>query len=78
MGYEDKWLPCADCHQDFRYTAYEQEIAARRGSGTPQRCLRCLILRQKEKATFTAKSRDAQNESIRLGGGVSDAETNRP
>ena len=44
--YSDKVLTCADCSQDFVFTASEQEFYATRGFTEPRRCSSCRASRK--------------------------------
>ena len=44
--YGDKALTCADCSQDFIFTASEQEFYATRGFTEPRRCPSCRASRK--------------------------------
>ena len=44
--YSDKVLTCADCSQDFVFTASEQEFYATRGFTDPRRCSSCRASRK--------------------------------
>ena len=44
--YGDKALTCADCSQDFIFTASEQEFYATRGFTEPRRCSSCRASRK--------------------------------
>ncbi len=44
--YGDKALTCADCSQDFVFTASEQEFYATRGFTEPRRCPSCRASRK--------------------------------
>jgi CxxC-x17-CxxC domain-containing protein len=44
--YGDKALTCADCSQDFVFTAREQEFYATRGFTEPRRCPSCRASRK--------------------------------
>ncbi len=44
--YSDKVLTCADCSQDFVFTASEQEFYATRGFTDPRRCAACRASRK--------------------------------
>ena len=39
--YTDKTLTCADCGQQFVFTASEQDFYAQRGFSEPRRCASC-------------------------------------
>jgi CxxC-x17-CxxC domain-containing protein len=62
--YEDKTLTCADCGQEFTFTASEQAFYAEKGfTDAPKRCKVC---RQARKAQRNAGSGD---DSYSSGGG---------
>ena len=44
--YSDKVLTCADCSQDFVFTASEQDFYATRGFTEPRRCASCRASRK--------------------------------
>jgi CxxC-x17-CxxC domain-containing protein len=44
--YSDKVMTCADCSQDFVFTASEQEFYATRGFTEPRRCPSCRASRK--------------------------------
>ena len=44
--YSDKILTCADCSQDFVFTASEQDFYATRGFTEPRRCSSCRASRK--------------------------------
>lgn len=44
--YTDKTLGCADCGQEFTFTAREQEFYADRGFTEPRRCASCRASRK--------------------------------
>jgi CxxC-x17-CxxC domain-containing protein len=44
--YSDKVMTCADCSQDFVFTARDQEFYADRGFTEPRRCLSCRASRK--------------------------------
>ena len=44
--YSDKVMTCADCSQDFVFTAREQEFYATRGFTEPRRCSSCRASRK--------------------------------
>ena len=51
--YSDKTLTCADCGQEFVFTASEQDFYAQRGFTEPRRCPSC---RASRKAARNAES----------------------
>jgi CxxC-x17-CxxC domain-containing protein len=44
--YNDKNLTCADCSQEFVFTASEQDFYAQRGFTEPRRCSSCRASRK--------------------------------
>ena len=44
--YNDKTLTCADCGQEFTFTASEQDFYAQRGFTEPRRCASCRASRK--------------------------------
>ena len=44
--YADKSLTCADCSQEFVFTASEQDFFAQRGFTEPRRCSSCRASRK--------------------------------
>ena len=44
--YTDKILVCADCSQQFVFTANEQDFYAQRGFSEPKRCAPCRSARK--------------------------------
>jgi CxxC-x17-CxxC domain-containing protein len=44
--YSDKTLTCADCGQEFVFTASEQDFYAQRGFTEPRRCPSCRASRK--------------------------------
>lgn len=49
MPFVDKTLTCADCGQQFTFTADDQEFFASRGFGEPKRCRSCRANRRVER-----------------------------
>ena len=50
MSFQDKSLQCADCGQEFTFTAGEQEFYASRGlQNEPRRCPDCRRTRKAER-----------------------------
>lgn len=39
--YEDKWIVCCDCKEEFEFTAGEQKFFFTKGFSTPKRCKEC-------------------------------------
>jgi CxxC-x17-CxxC domain-containing protein len=46
LVYSDKTLTCADCGQEFTFTASEQDFYAQRGFSEPRRCPSCRASRK--------------------------------
>ena len=44
--YSDKTLTCADCGQEFVFTASEQDFYSQRGFSEPRRCRSCRASRK--------------------------------
>jgi len=44
--YTDKILVCADCNEQFVFTASEQDFYAQRGFSDPKRCAPCRSVRK--------------------------------
>src|SRR5690349_24819663 len=67
--YSDKNLTCADCGQEFVFTASEQDFYAQRGFTEPRRCASC---RASRKAARNADSGGGSSYgSYGAGGGYS-------
>ena len=66
--YSDKNLTCADCGQEFVFTASEQDFYAQRGFTEPRRCPSC---RASRKAARNAESAAARTAGYGAGGGYS-------
>jgi CxxC-x17-CxxC domain-containing protein len=49
--YNDKTLTCADCGQQFVFTASEQDFYAQRGFTEPRRCPSCRASRKAARST---------------------------
>jgi CxxC-x17-CxxC domain-containing protein len=49
--YNDKTLTCADCSQQFVFTASEQDFYAQRGFTEPRRCQSCRASRKAARGT---------------------------
>jgi CxxC-x17-CxxC domain-containing protein len=63
--YSDKVMTCADCSQDFVFTARDQEFYADRGFTEPRRCSSC-------RASRKAARGDTGGGSYSGGGGYGD------
>jgi CxxC-x17-CxxC domain-containing protein len=59
--YNDKTLTCADCSQQFVFTASEQDFYAQRGFTEPRRCPSCRASRK--------AARNASGGGASYGGG---------
>jgi CxxC-x17-CxxC domain-containing protein len=66
--YSDKNLTCADCGQEFVFTASEQDFYAQRGFTEPRRCASC---RASRKAARNAETGGSSYGSYGAGGGYS-------
>ena len=68
--YSDKNLTCADCGQEFVFTASEQDFYAQRGFTEPRRCASC---RASRKAARNAEGGGSSSSygSYGAGGGYS-------
>lgn len=66
--YADKNLTCADCSQEFVFTASEQDFYAQRGFTEPRRCASC---RASRKAARNADGGGSSYGSYGAGGGYS-------
>ena len=49
MPFTDKTLTCADCGQEFTFSADDQEFYSTRGFSEPKRCRSCRALRRNER-----------------------------
>ncbi len=49
MPFTDKTLTCADCGQEFIFSADDQEFYATRGFNEPKRCRNCRSARRNER-----------------------------
>ena len=61
--YNDKNLTCADCGQEFVFTASEQDFYAQRGFTEPRRCASCRASRK------AARNSDGGGSSYSSGAG---------
>jgi CxxC-x17-CxxC domain-containing protein len=61
--YNDRTLTCADCGQEFAFSATEQAFYADRGFTDPRRCPSCRAARK------SARGDDAGGSSYSSGGG---------
>src|SRR5260221_1473114 len=63
--YNDKNLTCADCSQEFVFTASEQDFYSQRGFTEPRRCPSCRASRK------AARNAEGGGSSYSSGGGYS-------
>ena len=49
MPFTDKTLTCADCNQEFIFSADDQEFYSTRGFSEPKRCRSCRAMRRNER-----------------------------
>ena len=68
--YNDKNLTCADCSQEFVFTASEQDFYAQRGFTEPRRCPSCRASRKAARGT-TGGGSGSSYGSYGAGGGYS-------
>lgn len=54
---QDKVLTCADCGQEFTFTAAEQQFYADRGFSEPRRCSSCRAIRKAQRGDSGGGSR---------------------
>jgi len=67
--YEDKAITCADCGQEFTFTASEQAFYAEKGfSDAPKRCKSCRQARKAQRSTSSYGS-DSYGGGSSYGGG---------
>jgi CxxC-x17-CxxC domain-containing protein len=69
--YNDKTLTCADCGQEFTFTASEQDFYAQRGFTEPRRCASCRASRKAARGDSGGASSGAGYGSYGAGGGYS-------
>ena len=72
--YTDKTLTCADCGQQFVFTASEQDFYAQRGFSEPRRCASCRAARKAARGSnggggYGASSGGGYGSSYSSGGG---------
>ena len=49
MAYVDKTLICAECRQEFTFSADDQEFHAKKGYQEPKRCPTCRAARRSDR-----------------------------
>lgn len=64
MFTNDKTLICADCGQEFVFTASEQQFYTDRGFSEPRRCASCRAIKKAQRG-------DSSGSSYSSGGGYS-------
>ena len=69
--YNDKTLTCADCGQQFVFTASEQDFYAQRGFTEPRRCQSCRASRKAARGSTGGGSYSSGGYSSGGGGGYS-------
>jgi CxxC-x17-CxxC domain-containing protein len=61
---EDQWIKCADCGEDFLFTAGEQAFYASKGlTNAPTRCRNCREVRKQQRATAPQGTRENGHRS---------------
>jgi CxxC-x17-CxxC domain-containing protein len=69
--YNDKNLTCADCGQEFVFTASEQDFYAQRGFTEPRRCPSCRASRKAARGSSGAGYGSGSDYGSSSGGGYS-------
>ena len=69
--YSDKNLTCADCGQEFVFTASEQDFYAQRGFTEPRRCASCRASRKAARNSNGGGNGGSSYGSYGAGGGYS-------
>ena len=69
--YNDKNLTCADCGQEFVFTASEQDFYAQRGFTEPRRCPSCRASRKAARGSSGAGYGSGSSDYGSSGGGYS-------
>ena len=67
----DKTLTCADCQQEFAFTASEQQFYADRQFSEPRRCPSCRASRKASRGTDSGRSSGGYSSGGYSGGGSS-------
>jgi CxxC-x17-CxxC domain-containing protein len=67
--YSDKNLTCADCGQEFVFTASEQDFYAQRGFTEPRRCASCRASRKAARNAGGGAGAGSSYGSYGAGGG---------
>lgn len=71
--YNDRILTCADCGQEFAFTASEQEFYAQRQFTDPRRCASCRASRKAARGDTGTSSYSSGGSSYSSGGGYGGA-----
>jgi CxxC-x17-CxxC domain-containing protein len=69
--YTDKSLTCADCGQEFSFSASEQQFFADRGFTEPRRCQSCRASRKASRGDSGGGSYSSGGGGYNSGGGYS-------
>jgi len=70
--YEDRTITCADCGQEFTFTASEQAFYAEKGfTDAPKRCKVCRQARKAQRNTSSGYGDDSSGGYSSSGGGYS-------
>ena len=67
--YADRTLTCADCGQEFVFTASEQQFYADRGFSDPRRCRSCRAARKAQMGGGGGGGGDSMGGGYGAGGG---------
>jgi CxxC-x17-CxxC domain-containing protein len=68
--YNDKTLTCADCSQQFVFTASEQDFYAQRGFTEPRRCQSCRASRKAARGSTGGGAGSYSSGGYSSGGGA--------
>ena len=55
IEYKDKTMKCANCGQEFNWSATDQEFYFKNNYVPPKRCKRCRALRAEERKRYGDK-----------------------
>jgi len=59
MSFEDKTIRCADCGNEFTFTASEQQFFAEKGfTNEPRRCPECRRKRREQRSQGAPQRRE--------------------
>lgn len=74
MSYQDKYLNCVDCGQQFSFTANEQAFYADRGfTNEPKRCPSCRQTRKSSRGASFSGGNGGNGGSYSNGGNFGDS-----